>query len=287
MARINIEEECFSRLSKLVDLLGCDAREALGTLAFLWHDSQDILKDHGTTEEISDWLRITKLPESEQTRWIKTLCKARFLTEVEPGFFLIHGNETQIENRLKHLEKSKKGAESTRRKWEEMRAKKKGHRQATGHATGIPQAGQCHATTTPNTIQGNAIQDNARQDNTRQSNVQSNPGGLSSQVEAFPNDLISLQSLWLERGVKPTQLDAMLLAFPDSAFIKGEALKAVAWEESNPARRKKDFARFLNNWLARAWDSRRVAPSRQSDGEAREAHNAMAAKAALKLMGVE
>jgi len=103
----------------------------------------------------------------------------------------------------------------------------------------------------------------------------------------FPDGVGELKSLWLERGVKPTQLDAMLSAFPDAAFIKGEALKAVAWEESNPARRKKDFARFLNNWLARAWDSRRVAPSRQSDGEAREAHNAMAAKAALKLMGVE
>lgn len=168
MARINIEEECFSRLSKLVDLIGCDAREALGTLAFLWHDSQDILKTHGTFEEIVDWCRITKLPESEQTKWIKTLCKARFITEVEPDWFLIHGNETQIENRLKHLEKSKKGAESTRKKWEEMRSKGKGHRKATGHATGLAQADQCQTTTRLNTIQGNAIQGNAMQDSTNQ-----------------------------------------------------------------------------------------------------------------------
>lgn len=159
--RINIEEECFARLSKLVDLLGCDAREALGTLAFLWHDSQDILKDHGSFEEIVDWCRLTKFAEEDQARWIKTLCKARFLTEVEPGLFLIHGNETQIENRMKHLEKSKKGAESTRKKWEEMRAKGKGHRKATGHATGPAVADQNQTTTTLNTLQGITLQDKA------------------------------------------------------------------------------------------------------------------------------
>ena len=122
---------------------------------------------------------------------------------------------------------------------------------------------------------------------TEQNRTKQNTTRSEQSPIVFPDGVGELNSLWLERGVKPTQLDAMLLAFPDPAFVVGEARKAVAWEESNPARRKKDFARFLNNWLARAWDSRRVAPSRQSDGEAREAHNAMAARAALKLMGVE
>ena len=130
-----------------------------------------------------------------------------------------------------------------------------------------------------NTIQYNTIQDSTEQYTTRseQSSI------------VFPDGVSELSELWLARGVKPKQLETMLQAFPDSSFIMGEAKKAVAWEEANPQRRKKDFARFLNNWLARAWDSRRFIPHQKNnnDGELREATNALAAKEALRLMGVE
>jgi len=155
--RLNIEEECFSRLSRFVDLMGIDAREALGTLAFLWHDSQDELKTQGTFDEIVDWCRITKLTKDDQERWIKTLCRARFLTEVETGVFLIHGNLSQIDNKLKHLNKSRKGGEATRLKWEMRR---EGHSPTTGIATGLAQVGQRGATGRLNAMQGNAMQEN-------------------------------------------------------------------------------------------------------------------------------
>jgi heme-degrading monooxygenase HmoA len=158
--RLNIEEECFSRLSRLVDFVGCEAREALGTLAFLWHDSQDILKTHGTFDEVIDWCRLNKCTQEMQNKWIAALCKARFLTETDAGVFLIHGNETQIDNRLKHYEKSKKGADATRKKWEQFRANKEGHRPATG----TPQAGHCHAPTTPKTKQSKTKQENTLYD---------------------------------------------------------------------------------------------------------------------------
>jgi hypothetical protein len=284
MARINIEEECFSRLGRLTDLLGVEAREALGTLAFLWHDSQDILKTHGSLEDILDWCRLTKTPKDTQDLWINSLCKARFLSKVDADLFLIHGNHVQIDNRLKHYEKSKKGADATRKKWEEFRANNEGHRKATG----TPQAHQGHAPTTLKTKQNKTNQNKTNQNTTKQSNEeggQPNSEELASLV--FPPELESCNHLWLARGVKPKQLETMLQAFPDPSFILGEAKKAVAWEEANPQRRKKDFARFLNNWLARAWDSRRVLPTKRNEAEEREALNRAAAKEALRLMGVE
>jgi hypothetical protein len=128
-------------------------------------------------------------------------------------------------------------------------------------------------------------QNTTEQNTTRQTDVQRNSEELAS-LE-FPIQLQGCHEIWLARGVKPKQLETMLQAFPDPSFILGEAKKAVAWEEANPQRRKKDFARFLNNWLARAWDSRRVLPTKRNESEEREALNRAAAKEALRLMGVE
>jgi hypothetical protein len=131
-----------------------------------------------------------------------------------------------------------------------------------------------------NTIQYNTIQYSTVQNTTRseQSSI------------VFPDGVSELSELWQSRSVKPKQLETMLQAFPEPAFIMGEARKAVAWEEANPARRKKDFARFLNNWLARAWDSRRVLPqggARLNTAEQREANNRAAAEEALRMIGGE
>ena len=131
-------------------------------------------------------------------------------------------------------------------------------------------------------------QNRTGQNKTEQNKTEQNTTRSDQSPIVFPDGVAELESLWLARGVKPTQLEAMLKAFPEPAWIMGEAKKAVAWEEANPSRRKKDFARFLNNWLARAWDSRRVSPNqRLNEAEQREANNARAAKEALRLMGVE
>ena len=116
--RLNIEEECFSRLSRLVDLIGIDSKEALGALAFLWHDSQNSLQTEGTFEEIVDWCRITKLPKDEQERWVKALCRSKFLTELDNNRFLVRGNEKQIAAKEKYISRAKKGGEATKKVWE-------------------------------------------------------------------------------------------------------------------------------------------------------------------------
>lgn len=213
--RLNIEEECFSRLSRFVDLMGIDAREALGTLAFLWHDSQDELKTEGSFEEIVDWCRITKLTREEQTRWIKTLCRAKFLTETKEGLFSIHGNHNQIDNKLKHLNKSRKGGESTRLKWEQ---KREGHRPTPGIATAIgkggPQVGS---------MQCNAMQS---KDNT----PQSHPDGCDETADEGkfkPSDLVDLwnetRSPSLPAVIKLTEVRKRVVAralkeYPEAEF---------------------------------------------------------------------
>lgn len=46
--------------------------------------------------------------------------------------------------------------------------------------------------------------------------------------------------------------------YQDVAWIEREIQKAEAWCVANPRRApKKDFARFVNNWLSRGWEDRR------------------------------
>lgn len=53
------------------------------------------------------------------------------------------------------------------------------------------------------------------------------------------------------------QLNSLVDAFGDQAWIESELLKSVAWLEANPQRRPKKFPKFFNNWLQRGWESYR------------------------------
>jgi hypothetical protein len=121
MARINIEEEAHKRVSKLAGLAKCSDREALGTVSFLWGDSQDILKTHGSRDEIIEWAHLFNLSDEDVERWILALKKSRFISCLDDGQYLIHGNEVQIENRLSKLARATKGAKATKKKWSELK----------------------------------------------------------------------------------------------------------------------------------------------------------------------
>lgn len=57
----------------------------------------------------------------------------------------------------------------------------------------------------------------------------------------------------LRNVTKETQ-QAFLDAYPDPKWVAQQAFKALAWEVMNPAKKKKNFPRFLGNWLSRGWD---------------------------------
>lgn len=79
-------------------------------------------------------------------------------------------------------------------------------------------------------------------------------------TEASPHSKVfeSLAELFVVRKIKPELSSSWLLAFPEPDWITQEINKAVAWENANPRNRKKDFGRFMTNWLNRGWDNRRT-----------------------------
>lgn len=57
---------------------------------------------------------------------------------------------------------------------------------------------------------------------------------------------------------KPEQQRMWVRVYPDAAWIKSEARSALAWIKANPQKApRSDFARFLNQWLAKAWERHR------------------------------
>lgn len=71
----------------------------------------------------------------------------------------------------------------------------------------------------------------------------------------------SVNQILNSRGVKSGVIEAWLVAYPDKSFIERKILQLVVWEEANPSRRKKNFARFVSNALSRDFDKRPAAPA--------------------------
>jgi hypothetical protein len=63
-----------------------------------------------------------------------------------------------------------------------------------------------------------------------------------------------LELTFLQRKVPLETQQALLDAYPDPKWVAQQAFKALAWEAMNPQKRKKNFSRFLGNWLSRGWD---------------------------------
>lgn len=161
VARTNIEEEAHRRIAKLAGLMNCSDREALGTACYLWTDSQDILKTHGTREQILEWSHLFNISDAESDAWILALEKARLISHCENGQFKIHGNENQIESRIKRIQKGHKAADVMKKKWKDLKklgATSKRPPRSLQATSDIPNAIQCNA------IQCNSIQTKARQE---------------------------------------------------------------------------------------------------------------------------
>lgn len=98
-------------------------------------------------------------------------------------------------------------------------------------------------------------QDKTLQDKTEQGKLA--PSVFSKQLEADFTDLIDLFN---QRKVKPKLVEGWVKAFPDVPWIKQEVFKAVAWEDANPVRKKKNFGAFLTRWMTSGWDRRKTDP---------------------------
>lgn len=176
MARVNVEEVAFgdSRLARFERLMGWDRRQALGCLVLLWHDSQELLRVAGTADEIAAW---TWAKDKQEAKLIlDSLIKIGYISHNSglKDLFLIHGNEIQIEHRIIAQEKSKKGGEMNRLRWDKLKA------------SSYPQASQQDIS---KIAQYNTRQDNAEQDST---NISPTERGDTARPRAPYSDLISL-----------------------------------------------------------------------------------------------
>lgn len=152
MARLNVEERYFaeSRGRHLSRFMGWEEPFALGVLAYIWHEAQERLRPTAMPTAIKTW---SCLPADSADKFFEGLVEFEFITELDSGEYEIHGCKEQIESRLKMLAASRKGAESTRKKWEKIK-------RAEGHADSSKKRGP-----SPGPIQGNARQCKAMQGN--------------------------------------------------------------------------------------------------------------------------
>jgi hypothetical protein len=185
MARVNLEENFFGerRLYRFQEIMGWSRPKAIGTLTLLWHDSQELLRIEGSTEEISEWCWATT--HEEGLKIVSALTACGFISMLANGNFLIHGNEKQIEARVQKVDASKKGGAATQKKWAKnkkrgdnkpSKSKKKSDEgreasltEAARPSSGLGDEGRHQA-------QCKAMQDNAAQLNSVQGNAVSFPG---------------------------------------------------------------------------------------------------------------
>lgn len=111
----------------------------------------------------------------------------------------------------------------------------------------------------PATIRDETERDVTNVTNTEESsernerNGQNEPDELIAVLKPYDPEM-KLRRTFYERNVPPETQQAFLDAYPDPQWVAQQAFKALAWEVMNPAKRKKNFPRFLGNWLSRGWD---------------------------------
>jgi hypothetical protein len=91
----------------------------------------------------------------------------------------------------------------------------------------------------------------------------------------------------IERKAKGTLVRGWLEIFPEPDWILGELRKAHIWEEANPRKKKKDFGKFMTNWLTRGWDSRKIQSAPFNRAEQRTQNNRAAAEQYMKKLEEE
>lgn len=186
MARLNIEEDAWKRVYRLAELMECDVREAAGTAALLWSRSQDVVRTHGTKDEIVEWASLFKTSETVLEKWFSALQKVRFISIDDSGLFKIHGNDVQLKSLASHISRASKGGKALKKKLRDVRKLQAGFKQA-------PSTLEASSEQAPSL----SMQDNARQCKTKQSNaIQDNaeqPDPAPPQAEkATPKDLAKL-----------------------------------------------------------------------------------------------
>lgn len=191
MARTNIEEESFGKLSKFAQRIGWTEREALGLLCFLWHDSQIEGFSYVDEEELYDCCRLFTETIEEKQNVKLALLKSGFIKEAGNDRYLIRGNPKQI-----------KTISAYKNRIEKMNAKRleKMSGSSESHAGGEQDILQDESTTHESVLsrqQGNAKQGNAKQGNAMQVNAMQSDAMQTSVKPATAGYSEHFEKFWL------------------------------------------------------------------------------------------
>lgn len=97
---------------------------------------------------------------------------------------------------------------------------------------------------------------------------------------SLPKELSEVHEFLNSKQISIVLIETWLQSFPEPDWIIQELKKANVWEIANPRKKKKDFGRFMTNWLTKGWDERRMPRnSGMNRATQRETQNRSAAEA--------
>jgi hypothetical protein len=257
--RVNIESSALAegRFNKLVqDYFGGSRAETIGTLVLFWFDTQEREFVSGPRHEIISLLPYLDNVKNEAL--FLALLKHGYIKRLNEDLFEVVGNDKHVQKLIDLKRYGSNGG----KKSAEIRKLKYGSSQPTNpegssklarsqpeSATKLQARSQPESATKlqARSLERNSIQCSSIQFNSNQYKVvdASATSGEPPVCAAFPT-------------VSKKLFDSWLKTYQEESWINLELKKAEAWIHANPKRApKRDFARFLNNWLSRGWDNKR------------------------------
>lgn len=238
MARLNIEERCFghSNLRLLSKLMGWSRREALGCLALLWHDSQEMLKTECTDRDIEVWCECKD--EAEALKLVSALLESGWLSVDGKGQYYIEGSAKQVTAVRSVKRRAKLGGDATKKKWEKRKTKEfhrdneglnEGLRPSLGYAKTRPKAEAiARPKAEPNAIQCNTMQYNAIQGNAIQCNTTHN---VNTSLDSGQMDSKSLDPGSVE-PVSPDQILPISEKVQEKKLTSSEVIQPTPFQQA-------------------------------------------------------
>lgn len=253
----------------------------MGTLSFLWHESQAMEVTVATAFQVSLW---TDLEGEELDKFLQNACELKYLTKKENGFY-IHGNSDQLVAIREHKARMKKARKS---RWKtDKRPERPKSKGSAGEQCIDQYTDQCTDQSQKQCISHNAMQFNAIQGKAKQSKADLNTSqgvtppradgkSLGSKIwEVYENEFRKKHN-----GTSPVRNAKTNSQCVDIGRRLGEeALDVVKFYFRHPGQKYANAMHALGflqqdaEILSAQWRTKKVAPTGYSNQQSNSEHN--------------
>jgi hypothetical protein len=211
---LNIEHEFFGeyRLKKLAELMDWSVHETIGRLSCLWKESQAHLAVSGDGNDLLDWAWFTEKEKPELgKKFLKAILNTNFVSK-KGKKYVIHGNERHVEVYKRLLRQSRKGGETTKKKWGP-----KGYPEGRlkGQPKGQPSTNAERPASQQGPMQGNTMQGNTV---TKSTNVLSSIRPEVDLIKIWNDNCQHLPKVVKANDSRKRKIKARLRENPDPAY---------------------------------------------------------------------